>query len=270
MTVDEARILTCNVRGVLFPGAVETLRSLAGAVDSTAALLIFLKHGGCFLPAEVTGDRDAPVLELRHPVFRFRPLIESDRFCIAGAGAAQQASDAGPGDGAVAHGARFTARHEFMCREACRTQIEAPDSLLGVGEGNHFCMRMRAMTGLDEIDADRYQPPVGTLEHGGAEGAAGSSRHIRRGQLDGKPHAAFFRQERGVPAPSQSDGPLWKPEGGGGRAARCHDGSELFIASKFFVTIASPFFVETSMPVTMTVRHSSSWFKVRSDCANAK
>ena len=169
-----------------------TSRSLAGAVDGAAAISIFLKHGDGFFPAQVTGDRDTPVLELRHPVLRFRPLIESNCFCIAGAGAAQHAAYAGPGDGAIAHGARLTARHEFMCREACRAKIEASDGLLRVGEGNHFCVCMRATSGLDEIDANGYQSPSGTLKHGGSEGATGSSRYIRRGQCDDKPHAAFF------------------------------------------------------------------------------
>lgn len=169
-----------------------TSRSLAGAVDGAAAIFIFLKHGDGFFPAQVTGDRDAPVLELRHPVLRFRPLIESDRFGIAGAGAAQHASDAGPGDGAVTHGARLTACYQLVSRESCRAEIEPPDGLLRVGQRNHFRVRMRATGGLDEVDADRHQPPSGTLKHGGAKGAAGPSRHIGRGQCDDKPHAAFF------------------------------------------------------------------------------
>lgn len=192
MAVDQARILDSNVKVVFLTAVVDTLRSFAGAVDGAAAIFIFLKHGDGFFPAQVTGDRDAPVLELRHPVFRFRPLIESDRFGIAGAGAAQHAADAGPGDGAVTHGARLTACYQFMCRESCRAEIEPPDGLLRVGERDHFCVRMRATGGLDEIDADRHQPPSGTLKHGGAKGAAGSSRYICRGQFDDKPHAAFF------------------------------------------------------------------------------
>lgn len=46
-------------------------------------------------------------------------------------------------------------------------------------------------------------------------------------------------------------------------------GSELFSISRFFVTIASPFFVDTSMPVTDTARHSSIRPSLCSDCARA-
>lgn len=108
------------------------------------------------------------------------------------------------------------------------------------------------------------------FENCGAEGAACSSCHIGCGQLDGKTHAPFVREERTLLAPRQLDGPLWQSEGGSGRATGAHDGTELFIASRFFVTIASPFFVETSMPVAMTVRHSSRQLSLWSDCASAK
>jgi hypothetical protein len=46
-------------------------------------------------------------------------------------------------------------------------------------------------------------------------------------------------------------------------------GSEPFKSSKFFVTIASPFFVDTSMPVAQTVRHSSIRPSLWSDWARA-
>ena len=48
-----------------------------------------------------------------------------------------------------------------------------------------------------------------------------------------------------------------------------YDGNEPLSSSKFFVTIASPFFVDTSIPVAQTVRHSSIRPSLCSDWAQA-
>ena len=79
---------------------------------------------------------------------------------------------------------------------------------------------------------------------------------VRR-ESDDELHAITSRYNGLLLASRSTAGPRRKVKGRSGRDAGFHDGSESFNASRFFVTMASPFFVDMSMPVAQTARHSS-------------
>jgi len=144
-----------------------------------------------------------------------------------------------------------------------------PDGLLCVGEGYHFGVGMRTVRRHDEIHPNGYEPAGCGFEHGGAEGSAGFQLDIGQRQLYDEAHTVASGQDGPLLAMRETDGPRWKTKGRRRRESWLHNGNESFSASRFFVTMASPFFVDTSMPVAQTVRHSSIRPSLCSDWAQA-
>lgn len=241
----------------------------ACVINDSAALLVALKHRDSFPSAEVPHDRDAPLFERRDPSFWFEAFVKSDRFRVAGSGAAQHAPDAGPGNRSETHGTGLAAGNQFMFRYPRRAEVEMSDSVLRVGKGHQFGMGKRAVGQDDQVYSDRDQPSRPGFKDGRGERTACSVRHVPRCQFDHKSHAVFIRMEEAAHLLCHAGGPPRQPEGRRKTTLR-HDGREPFKASRFLVTMRSPFLEETSMPVAMTVRHSSSRFKAWSDWASAK
>lgn len=233
-------------------------------INHPTALLVLPKHRDGFPTAEIPHDRDTPLLERRDPSFWFEAFVKSDRLRIAGLGTAQHAPDAGPGDRSETHGAGLAAGDQFMVRHAGSAEVEMTDRPLRVGKGHQLRVSQRAGSQDDEIHADRDQPPCPCFKDGRGEWTARSSRYVHRGQFDHKSHAVVIRTEGAVHPLCHAGGPPRQSEGRRETTLH-HDGREPFKASRFLVTMRSPFLEETSMPVAMTVRHSSSRFKAWSD-----
>jgi hypothetical protein len=234
---------------------------LACVINDSATLLIALKDCDSFPSAEIPHNPDAPLFEGRDPPSWFGALVKSDRFRVAGPGTAQHAPDARPGNGSETHGAGLATGDEFMVRHAGSAKVEMPERVLRVGKGHHFRVSQRAGGQNNQVNSDRDQPPRPGFKDGRGERTARSVRHICRGQFDHKPHAIFIGTERSVRLLHEASRPLGQAERKWGETAMSHDGRVSCKVSKFLVTMRSPFFKETSMPVAMTVRHSSSRFK---------
>lgn len=241
-----------------------------GVIDHSAALLVASKHCDGFPSAEIPHDRDAPLLERRDPPSWFGTFVKSDRFRVAGPGAAQHAPDARPGNGSETHGAGLATGDQFMVQHAGSAEVEMPEHVLRVGKGHQFRVSQRAGGQNDQVDSDGDQPSCPSFKDGRGEWTARSVRHICRGQFDHKSHAILIGTKRPVRLLHEASRPSGQAERKWRETAMSHDGKVSFKASKFLVTMRSPFFKETSMPVVMTARHSSSRFKAWSDWASAK
>ena len=104
---------------------------------------------------------------------------------------------------------------------------------------------------------DGDESPRLGFEHCRTKRSTSLRRDIGQRESDDKLHTITSRYHGLLLASRSTDGPRRKVKGRSGRDAGFHDGSESFNASRFFVTMASPFFVDMSMPVAQTARHSS-------------
>ena len=129
--------------------------------------------------------------------------------------------------------------------------------LMCIRERHHFGMGEGTVGGLDDVDADGDESSRPGFEHCRAERSTRLRCDIGQRESDDELHAISSRYNGFMLETNNTEGPRWKGKGRSGRAAGSHDGSASFNVSRFFVTMASPFFVETSMPVAQTVRHSS-------------
>lgn len=231
--------------------------SLSGIVNSTSGSLISPKHSDGFLSAEISGCGNPTFLQLRDPIFGFGSFVEPDRGCIGSSRAANDFLDTGPNDGAVTHGAGFTTRNQFERRHAVAPQIELSQGLVCIRERHHLSVGEGTVGGFHDIYPDSDWSACVRLKYGSSEWPTGSSGDVREGELDHESHAFSSRCKRHLPAARDADSPRWKAKEKAGRETRPHDGSDCFNASRFLVTMASPFFVDTSIPMAQTVRHSS-------------
>ncbi len=233
----------------------------ACVVDDSPTLSVEFKHRDGFPSTEIPHNGDTPSFEGCDPSSRFGTFVKSDCLCIAGSGAAQYPPDAGPRDCAETHGAGLATGDQFMFRYAGSAEVKMTKGVLRVGKGHQLGMGKRAGHCDDEVRSDRDQPSRPRFEDGRGEGAAASPRNVCPGHADDKLHAVFIRPERPVRLPHKAGRPSRQAERMREETTLRHDGRAPFKASKFLVTMRSPFWEETSMPVVMTVRHSSSRFK---------
>jgi len=231
--------------------------SPSSVINSTSGSLIPPKDGDGFISAEIAVYRNPAFLQLRYPVFGFRSLVEPDRRCVGPSRAADKFPDTGPKNRPIAHGTGFATRNQFECRHAVCAQVEMSKDLMGIRERHHFGMGEGTVGGLNDVEPNGDESSRLGFEHGCAERSTGLRCDVGQRKSDDELHAIMSRSNGLLPAPCNMAGPRRKVKGRSGRTAGFHDGSESFNASRFFVTMASPFFVETSMPVAQTVRHSS-------------
>ena len=137
-----------------------------------------------------------------------------------------------------------------------------------IGESDHFGVGKGAVSGFDDVYPNSDESSCLGFEDCRPEGATSLSGDVGQCELDDESHTIGRRHDRVLLPTRKTDGPGWEAKGGRGGEPRRHDGSESFNASRFFVTMASPFFVETSMPVAQTVRHSSNRSSFWRDCAS--
>ncbi len=117
----------------------------------------------------------------------------------------------------------------------------------------HFSVGERTIGGFDDVYTEGDESSRQGFEYGGTERSSALSGGVGTRELNDEPHAIASCHNRLLSAAQDPDGPRRKLKRGCGWETGFHDGSESFNASRFFVTMASPFLVETSMPVAHTV-----------------
>lgn len=105
-----------------------------------------------------------------------------------------QATHAGPGERAEAHGARPPVHHQLMCGQARCSEIEGAQTALRQGERHHFGMRRRALARNHPVYAERNQAATLSLENRRGKWPAAVALEVLSRARNDQAHAIFQRR----------------------------------------------------------------------------
>ena len=136
-------------------------------------------------------------------------MSPSPAFPVCITGAADKAPDAGPGESAEAHGARFRRGDKFTGGQTLGAEIKVCYLLLGQDDGNDLGMDHGAVALLHKVYSRRHKPAAFHIKNRCSEGAA-TVFYVLPGETDNELHPFFCGEKNCFRARDGIHDPFWQ------------------------------------------------------------